>query len=68
MHTRKALREEIVLCTESQQRMFELLYGQFVPDPENTTVEVIVDFLPDDRLQWALTQVRNTLIKNLTDF
>jgi hypothetical protein len=66
-------REEILNglseCTEAEQLMFRRMYsppvrgcdGQF--DYYNKTIEEIVSGLPAEKLDWALTQVENTLEK-----
>lgn len=55
------LKELLPQCTEAQQVMFKRMYSH--KDLEKP-INDIIDELPDDRINLALTQVENTISKN----
>ena len=46
-------------CTEAQTRTFIHMYGKGEKD-----LEKVIDEIAPDKIDWAITQVQNTLIKN----
>lgn len=56
---------------EPSQRLFRLMYGRLggkrsVQDAEKLSLEHVIVEIPEDRLDWALTQIENTHRKNAT--
>ena len=64
---RKKLKEGLVKCTEGELRLFKQMYSY--PDISKlkssllASIDDVVDFMPEDKLDWAMTQVKNTLKK-----
>ena len=46
-------------CEESQVVNFIRMYGK-----DETELEKVIDGIDPDKIDWAITQVQNTLIKN----
>ncbi len=57
----EALKTALKKLPENQFTIFKKMYS---PRNLNLTVEECVDQMPDDRLDWAMTQVENSLTKN----
>ena len=53
--------EGLDLCTKEQQDIFLKLYKNFSDSPD---YKEVVKALPARRLDWALTQVLNTIFQN----
>jgi len=58
--TRDLLKELIIKCNNNEQLIFKRMYSHKNLD---LPVEDIVSNIPCDKLDWALTQVQNTLAK-----
>ena len=58
---RERLKVLLTQCTEQQQQMFVRMYS-----PKNLSKSAIeaIDYVPVDGLEWALTQVENTVRAN----
>ena len=57
---RNYLKENIAKCTEGEIHVFKMMYS-----PVNTDLPIdkVVDQMPDEKLDWAMSQVKNTLKK-----
>ncbi len=70
---RQTLKDGLARCTEAQQAVFRLMYseptepGQRTPEVvariKAADIEDVVDGIPDEKLDWAMTQVETTLAK-----
>jgi len=65
---RSQLKANLATLPESNQRLFKLLYGRdngrrSVADAEAMEIDDVVDAMPAAQLDWAMTQVSNTLTK-----
>jgi hypothetical protein len=63
---RDTMKENLPKLPADSQRTFKLMYGRAnglrsVEDAEAMTVEAVVDEIPEERLDWAMQQVQNTL-------
>lgn len=56
---KQQLREDLQKCTDDQRHLFKRLYG----DP-NDDIEDVIDNMNQGDLEWAVTQVENTLNEN----
>lgn len=58
---RKKIIEGLLLCTEDQVLIFKRMYSH-----KNLDIDVytMVRLIPDEKLDWALTQVERTIKKN----
>ena len=60
-YARKILKKNLTLCTKSQQLLFKRMYS-------NGRTEMSIDWVVDNmgigKLDWAMSQVKRTLIKN----
>lgn len=57
----EALKTALKQLPENQFSVFKKMYS---PRNPNMTVDECVDQMPDDRLDWAMTQVENSIAKN----
>lgn len=57
---RNKVKEGLIRCTEGQRGKFRRMYGHEKPD---CSLREIVDSMPVEKLDWALTQLENTLKK-----
>ena len=57
---RQKIKESLALCTEDQRGIFLRMYS---PKNLDRSVSDAVDSMPDDKLDWALSQAQNTLKK-----
>ena len=55
---RKQIKAGLVLLPEGWQNKFKLMYGKI-----DMTVDDVVNKMPDTKLDWALSQVENSLRK-----
>ena len=55
---RKNLLDKLLKCTIRQQEIFKRMHS---PDNLDARLDTVVANLPSERLDWALTQVENTL-------
>jgi hypothetical protein len=57
---RQQLKEGLALCSEGQQLIFKRMYSH-----KNLELPIndVVDAMPDDKLDWAMTQVARTIFK-----
>lgn len=60
---RKLLKESIAQCTIGQQNLFKKMYP-YKDSIETDDIFLFVDKMDSDRLDHAITQVENTIIKN----
>ncbi len=58
---RNSIKDGLSQCTEKQQLFFKRMYSH-----EDLTVPIkdIVNKIPEDKLDWAMRQIENTLKKN----
>ena len=61
---RNLIKSGLMQCSEAQRYVFKYLY---VADDSYDVIDIntVVDNIPDDKLDWALTQVENTITKNI---
>lgn len=59
-YARETLKQELSQCTEEQKLLFKRMYSH-----KNITLSIneVVDKMPEDKLDWAMQQVVNTLNK-----
>lgn len=67
-YAREALKSGLTKLPVDWQRMFKLMYGRAngkrsVEDAEALTIEAVVSEIPDTKLDWAMTQVQNSIAK-----
>jgi hypothetical protein len=55
---RRKLKEEIVKCTEEQIHFFKRMYS---PDNLKLTISKVIDNMPQEKLEHAYRQVKNTI-------
>ena len=65
---RKTLLEQLLQLPEEWQRKFKLMYGRNngkrpVDETEKMRILDVITELPDDKLDWAMQQVENSLKK-----
>jgi hypothetical protein len=58
---RASLIEDLSLCTDKQESLFRRMYSE---GNLELPIEEVVANLSTDKLDWAMTQVRNTLDNN----
>lgn len=60
---KEMLKELLAECTDGQQLMFKRMYCH-----RNLELPIneVVDQMPDDKIDWAMTQVERTVEKNKT--
>lgn len=58
---RTMLKTGLAECSISQQQMFKLMYA----DDLDLHINVVVDKMPEDKLDWAMQQVEATIQKNV---
>jgi len=61
---RTTLKSNLIKCTDSQRDIFARMYGRF---GTNDNINTVVDGIPADKLDWAMQQIVNTLVKNERD-
>lgn len=54
---RSELKKGLAQCTEAQQHIFKRMYSH---DNLDMPINDIVDAIPEDKLSWAMEQVRRT--------
>lgn len=59
-YARAELKKSLALCTEPQQLMFKRMYAH---NDLDRPISDVVDFMPAEKLEWALSQVERTLNK-----
>ena len=59
---RATLKEGLAKCTEAQQLTFMRMYAR---EHLEWPINDVVDLMKDDKLDWAMQQVQNTLSKKL---
>ena len=60
---RNYLKENLVKLNEGQLNVFKQMYSPVNPD---RTIDQVVDAMPEEKLDWAMSQVQNTLPKVAT--
>jgi hypothetical protein len=65
---RASLKESLASLPESNQRLFKLMYGRnggrrSVEEAEVMSIDAVVDEMEAKSLDWAMTQVANTIVK-----
>lgn len=66
--SKQKIKECLEQCTPDQQRMFRWMYGRAkgkrsLEDAESLTTDEVIAEVPEEKLEWALTQIENTLAK-----
>lgn len=56
---RKTIKEKLQYCSLAEQKKFKQMYCKRV----NTDINIVVDEMPSEKLDWALTQIENTIKK-----
>lgn len=62
---RNNLKEGLAKLPESNQMLFKRMYSH---DDLTRDINEVVDLIPEDKLDWAMQQVENTLIKQQSKF
>jgi len=57
---RKFLKENIQKLSEGHHRVFRQMYSADNPD---LAIDKVIDKMPDNKLDWAMSQVKNSLPK-----
>ena len=55
------LKSMLEKCTEQQIHIFKRMYS---PKDLELNINEVVENMPDDKIDWAMTQVQNTIEKN----
>jgi hypothetical protein len=55
---RQRIKEGLAKCTDDERMIFTRMYS---PKNLSAPIGIVVDGVPVDRLDWAMTQVSNTL-------
>ena len=58
---KQMLKNLLSQCTEPQQMIFKRMYSH---DNLELQINEVVDKLPDDKIDWAITQCEQTVEKN----
>lgn len=58
---RNTIKDGLAKCTDGQQRLFKCMYAN---GNLGLSINDIVDQMQEDKLDWAMQQVENTLKKN----
>lgn len=58
--TREEIKQGLKQLPESWQLMFKSMYSH---ENINLDIDAVVDNMPDEKIDWALTQVENSLSK-----
>ena len=61
---RGMIKEGLESCTEAQVHLFRRMYGLPEDIVARTDINVIVDKMPDSKIEWALEQIKRTIDKN----
>jgi len=67
-HARSMLMAQLALVPEKSQELFKLMYGRLggkrsVADTKAMSIEEVVAEMEAEKLDWAMTQVDNTIAK-----
>lgn len=57
---RNYLKENLEHCTEGEIHVFKMMYSPVNPE---LSIDKVVDQMPDEKLDWAMSQVKNTMKK-----
>jgi len=63
-YARKTLKEGLDKCTETQQLLFKRMYS---PGNLDASIKDVIDLIPEEKLDWAMQQVEQTIRKNETE-
>lgn len=55
---RNYLKENIAKCTVGEIHVFKMMYSPVNPE---LPIDKVVDKMPDEKLDWAMSQIKNTL-------
>lgn len=61
---RSEIRKGLELCTEKQRDFFKKMYCLSANLTSDAPIDLIVEKIPAEKLDWAMCQVENTLKKN----
>ena len=59
---RNELKDGLKQCTEGQQLLFKRMYSH---NNLSANIDELVDIIPEEKLDWAMEQVRRTLEKKI---
>ena len=59
-YARKFLKENIPKCSEGEIHVFKMMYSPVNPQLD---IDKVIDQMPDEKLDWAMSQVNNTMKK-----
>lgn len=59
---RYTLKNDLAKCTDSQRVMFKRMYAH---GNEAQNINLVVDNMETEKLDWAMTQIQATLSKNV---
>lgn len=62
--TEEMILEGLKKCTPKQQDFFKRMYVKGYTGEVEVTLSEVVSSVPDSCLDWALTQIENTIVKN----
>ena len=57
---RNFLKENLEKCTDGEIHVFKMMYSPVNPD---LSIDKVVDQMADEKLDWAMSQVKNTMKK-----
>ena len=60
---RESLKAELKQCTDGEQHLFKKMYAKTMEEVRDITVNEVVDNMDEDKLDWAMQQVKRTLEK-----
>ena len=58
LFARQNLKDGLAQLSENQQTMFKKMYSH---ENQDADIKDVVDAMPEDKLDWAMKQVQNTL-------
>ncbi len=64
-YARQNLKDNISKCTDAEKVLFARMYGRF---GYNDNIYTVIDGMDPDKLDWAMTQVKNTLDKEYNEY
>ena len=59
-HARSELKKDLAKCTKEQRQIFKRMYS---PNDLQAPICLVVDSMPCESLDWAMQQVKGTLIR-----
>ena len=58
-YAREEIKKGLVLLPDTWQTLFKRMYGQ----GKGQDINEVIDTMPEDKLDWAMTQIKNSIKK-----